>query len=312
MTARANVEAAPAEVSFQRKLVNLGGVTIPFVGFLASLFLLWGSFVTWRDIAILAVGYVLTCLGISVGYHRLLTHRAFQTYRPMRYALAALGSMAVEGPPIRWVADHRKHHNFSDREGDPHSPHVGRGPRVRDKLAGLWHAHIGWLFTNVGASDPGRYAKDLVADRGMRVISSLFPLFVVLSLALPFAAGYALGGTFGAALQALFWGGVIRIFLLHHTTWSVNSICHFVGRRRFQVKDESRNVWWLAPLSLGESWHHNHHAFPSSAFHGLRPWEVDVAGLVIRALERLGLAWQVVRIPPELQARREAAADSPG
>ena len=302
--------AAAAAVPFGRKIVNLGGVALPFAGVLASVFLLWGRFVTWRDVAILVVVYVLTCLGISIGYHRLLTHRAFQTYRPVRYGLAVLGSMAVEGPPIRWVADHRKHHNFSDREGDPHSPHVGRGPRRRDKLAGLWHAHIGWLFTNVGAADPGRYAKDLLADRGMRAISRLFPLFVVLSLALPFAAGYALGGTFGAGVQALFWGGLIRIFLLHHTTWSVNSICHFVGRRRFLVRDESRNVWWLAPLSLGEAWHHNHHAFPSSAFHGLRRWEIDISGLVIRGLERLGLVWQVVRIPPELQARREAAAES--
>ena len=289
--------------------MNVLGVTVPFAGFVASIFLLWGAYVTARDVAILVVGYVLTCLGISIGYHRLLTHRSFQTYRPIRYALASLGSMAVEGPAIRWVADHRKHHNFSDREGDPHSPHVGRGPRLRDKIAGLWHAHVGWLFSSVGAADEARYAKDLLADRGMRVISQLFGLFAALSLALPFVIGWAWGGTLAAGLQALFWGGVIRIFLLHHITWSVNSICHFVGRRRFQVKDESRNVWWLAPFSLGESWHHNHHAFPSSAFHGLKPWEVDVSGLVIRALAWLGLVWQVVRIPPELQRRRELVVD---
>ena len=303
-------ETAITPISTGRKAANVIGVGVPFAGFVASVYLLWGSYVTGRDVVILGVGYVLTCLGISIGYHRLLTHRAFQTHRPIRYALAILGSMAVEGPPIRWVADHRKHHNFSDREGDPHSPHVGRGPRLRDKIAGLWHAHIGWLFTNVGAADERRYAKDLLADRGMRLISRLFVVWLVLSLLLPFAVGWAWGGTFGAGLQAMFWGGLIRIFALHHVTWSVNSICHFIGRRRFQVKDESRNVWWLAPFSLGESWHHNHHAFPSSAFHGLKPWEIDVAGLVIRALAALGLVWQVVTIPPELQAKRELAADS--
>jgi stearoyl-CoA desaturase (Delta-9 desaturase) len=296
-------------ISAGRKAINVFGVGVPFAGFLASVYLLWGSYVTGRDLVVLAVAYALTCLGISIGYHRLLTHRAFQTYRPIRYGLAILGSMAVEGPPIRWVADHRKHHNFSDREGDPHSPHVGRGPRVRDKIAGLWHAHVGWLFTNVGAADERRYAKDLVADRGMLLISRLFVVWVLLSLLLPFGVGWAWGGTFGAGLQAMFWGGLIRIFALHHVTWSVNSICHFIGRRRFQVKDESRNVWWLAPFSLGESWHHNHHAFPSSAFHGLKPWEIDASGLVIRALAALGLVWQVVKIPPELQAKRELVAE---
>lgn len=293
------------EMSTARKTANIVAVTVPFAGFLASVFLLWGSYVTWRDLVILGVGYVLTCLGISVGYHRLLTHRAFETSKPLRYGIVTLGAMAVEGPPIRWVSDHRKHHNFSDREGDPHSPHVGRGPRIRDKVAGLWHAHIGWLFKNVGSADARRYAKDLLADRGIVWISRLFVPLVGVSLLLPFLAGWAWGGTIGAGLQALFWGGLIRVFLLHHVTWSVNSICHFVGRRRFRVKDESRNVWWLAALSLGESWHHNHHAFPSSAFHGLKRWEIDVSGLTIALLHKLGLVWNVVKISPELQQRRE-------
>ena len=206
---------------------------------------------------------MLTCLGISIGFHRLFTHRAYETYRPIRYGLAVLGSMAVQGPVIRWVSD-RKHHNFADREGDPHSPHAGFDPGVRGKVAGLWHAHVGRLFRNVGRAERTKYAKDLLADRGMVFVSRWFGLWVALSLALPFAAGWLWGGTPGAALQALFWGGLIRIFLLHHITWSVNSVCHFVGSRRFRVKDESRNVWWLSWISLGESWHHNHHAFPSS------------------------------------------------
>ena len=301
--------AAELHMSRGQKITNLLGVTIPFAGFLASIFFLWGQYVTWRDLVIFAVGYALTTLGISIGFHRLFTHRSYETFKSIRYGLAVLGSMAVQGPVIRWVSDHRKHHSFADREGDPHSPHAGFGPGVRGKIAGLWHAHVGWLFRNVGRAEWTKYAKDLLADRGMVFISRWFGLWVALSLLLPFLAGYLWGGTVGAGLQALFWGGVIRIFLLHHITWSVNSVCHFVGSRRFRVKDESRNVWWLSWISFGESWHHNHHAFPSSAFHGLRPWELDIGGLVIRLLRRLGLVWKVNTIPVELQRRRELAAE---
>jgi len=287
-----------------QKITNLIGVTLPFAGFLFSVVMLWGSWVQWRDLVILAVGYALTTLGISIGFHRLFTHRAYETYKGIRYTLAVLGSMAVQGPVIRWVADHRKHHSFADREGDPHSPHAGRDGTFRDKVAGLFHAHVGWLFQNSGRAEQTKYAKDLLADPGLVAVSRLFLLWMSLSLVLPFAAGFAWGGTLGAGLEALFWGGLIRIFLLHHITWSVNSVCHFFGSRRFQVKDESRNVWWLSWISFGESWHHNHHAFPSSAFHGLKPWELDIGGLVIRGLRRLGLVWKVVQPTPEHQQRR--------
>ena len=194
--------------------------------------------------------------------------------------------MAVQGPVIRWVFDHRKHHSFADREGDL-APRRLR-PGVRGKIAGLWHAHVGWLFRNVGRAEWTKYAKDLLADRGMVFISRTFGLWVGLSLLLPFLAGWVWGGTVGAGLQAMFWGGLIRIFLLHHITWSVNSVCHFVGSRRFRVKDESRNVWWLSWISFGESWHHNHHAFPLRV---PRPQALgaDIGGLVIRLMRRLGL-----------------------
>lgn len=287
-----------------QKITNLLGVGIPFAGFLFSVVMLWGSLVEWRDMVILAVGYALTTLGISIGFHRLFTHRAYETYKGIRYTLAVLGSMAVQGPVIRWVADHRKHHSFADREGDPHSPHAGRDGTFRDKVAGLFHAHVGWLFKNSGRAEQTKYAKDLLAEPGLVVVSRLFLLWMSLSLVLPFAAGFAWGGTLGAGLEALFWGGLIRIFLLHHITWSVNSVCHFFGSRRFQVKDESRNVWWLSWISFGESWHHNHHAFPSSAFHGLRPWELDIGGLVIRGMRRVGLVWKVVQPTAEHQQRR--------
>jgi len=192
-----------------QKVTNLLGVTIPFAGFLASIFFLWGSYVTWRDLVIFAVGYALTTLGISIGFHRLFTHRSYETYRSIRYGLAVLGSMAVQGPVIRWVSDHRKHHSFADREGDPHSPHAGFGPGLRGKAAGLWHAHVGWLFRNVGRAEWTKYARDLLADRGLVFISRTFGLWVAVSLLLPFLAGWAWGGTLGAGLQAMFWGGLI-------------------------------------------------------------------------------------------------------
>ncbi|MDX6508721.1 MAG: hypothetical protein QOG81_473 [Gaiellaceae bacterium] len=293
-------------MKLSHKVANLVGVVVPFASFVAAIAFFWGRGVQARDLVILGVAYVLTCLGISIGFHRLLTRRSYQTYPAIRYTLAVLGSLAVQGPAIRWVADHRKHHNFADKEGDPHSPHVGRGAGVVGAIGGLWHAHVGWLFENVGGADERRYTKDLLADRGLVLISRLFLPLIGLSLALPFAAGWVWGGTLGAGLEALLWGGLVRIFLLHHVTWSVNSICHFVGRRRFDVADESRNVWWLAAFSLGEAWHHNHHAFPSSAFHGLKRSEIDVSAWVIRGLERLGLVWKVVRVSPELQARKLA------
>jgi stearoyl-CoA desaturase (delta-9 desaturase) len=289
------------------KIANLLAVGLPFLALFVALITLWNRYVTWTDIGIMVVMYLLTAVGITVGFHRLFTHRSYETYRPIRYSLAVLGSMAVQGPVIRWVSDHRKHHSFADREGDPHSPHAGFGPGFRGKIAGLWHAHVGWLFRNVGRAEWTKYAKDLLADRGMVFISRWFGLWVGLSLLLPFLAGWLWGGTVGAGLQALFWGGLIRIFLLHHITWSVNSICHFTGSRRFRVKDESRNVWWLSWISFGESWHHNHHAFPSSAFHGLKAWELDIGGLVIRLMRRVGLVWKVNVPSREMQQRRREA-----
>jgi len=277
-------------------------VALPVVGFVAAIVLLWNDVVGWRDLAIMAAMYALTGFGVTVGYHRLLTHRAFQTHAATRYAFAILGSMSVQGPVLSWVADHRKHHVFTDEEGDPHSPHLARGGGIRAAIAGLWHAHVGWLFTVAGRAERERYARDLLADRGIVLIDRLFPLWLALGIAIPFGAGWALGGTIGAALTAALWGGLVRIFVLHHVTFSINSICHFFGRRRFATKDESRNVFWLAPLSFGESWHNNHHAFPTSAFHGLRRRELDPGRFVIRALELLGLAWDVVRVDPERQA----------
>jgi stearoyl-CoA desaturase (Delta-9 desaturase) len=301
------------ELSLTRthKLANLTAIALPFIALAVGTTVLWNRGVGPVELGILAVGYVLTGLGVTVGYHRLFTHRAFETFRPVRYAFAVLGEMAVESDLITWVADHRKHHQYSDLPGDPHSPHVEYGDGIRGALLGLWHAHTGWLFRTVGRADKARYAKDILADRGLRAISKLFMPIVFVSLAIPAAVGWLLIGGWYGAVAGLVWGGGIRIFLVHHVTFSINSICHFWGRRRFRVNDESRNVWWLSWVSFGESWHNNHHAFPSSAFHGLRRLEIDPGGLVIRGLERVGLAWNLVRIPAASQERKLLGASAP-
>ena len=292
---------------FQRN-ANIGAVIVPFLAFAAAIPLLWNSLVGATDLAILVGVYLATAFSITIGYHRLLTHRAFETYRPIKYLFAVVGSMAVQGPVIGWVADHRKHHAFTDEEGDPHSPHVGQGGGLLGGLKGLWYAHVGWLFEEHGIADAKRFAPDLLEDRGMRFINRYFLVWVALGLVIPFALGYAISGELAGALTALLWGGFVRLFFVHHITWSINSICHFFGDRRFDLEDHSTNVFWLALPSLGEAWHHNHHAFPRSAAHGLRWWEIDLSALVIRAMRRLGLAWNVVLISPERQQQRLASA----
>jgi stearoyl-CoA desaturase (delta-9 desaturase) len=290
---------------------NIAAVVIPFCGTIAAAVLLWNRFLSWTDVAAFAVMYALTGVGVTVGFHRLLTHRAFQTHPWLRYTLAVLGSMSVQGPVIDWVADHRKHHTFADEDGDPHSPHAGQGAGLRGMAKGLWHAHVGWLFESHGQASSRRFARDLLEDAGMRRINLLFPWIALASLAIPFLLGLALGaGALAAGLSALLWAGLVRIFLVHHVTWSINSICHFFGKRRFDTDDESTNVFWLALPSLGEAWHHNHHAFPQSAFHGLRWYELDPSGWLILALAKVGLAWEVVRVTPE-KARAKLASGNP-
>ena len=282
-------------------MANLAGVVLPFLGVLGAVVLLWNSWVDGIDLAIFAVMYLVSAFGITIGWHRLLTHRSFATHKWLERTFAVAGSLAVQGSVMDWVADHRKHHAHTDEEGDPHSPHVGDG----SGLSGLWHAHTGWLLSTQGQADWRQYARDLYDDRAMRTIGRRFPYLVLLSLLIPTVAGFVLHGyTWEGALRGYVWGGLVRVFLLHHVTWSVNSICHFYGRRRFDIEDRSTNVAWLAIPTLGESWHHNHHAFPRSAVHGLRWWEVDPSALVIRGLEKTGLAWNVVRIAPERQEQK--------
>jgi stearoyl-CoA desaturase (delta-9 desaturase) len=269
----------------------------------------WQGLLSGRDLVVFGVLYLLTGLGVTVGFHRLFTHRSFKTGPVVRAVLGILGSAAIEGPVISWVADHRKHHAFSDVPGDPHSPHVEHGVGLRGALRGLAHAHLGWLFVHDQRGSRERYAPDLLADPVMRFVDRLFPVWAAGGLAAAFALGYAIGGTLDAALTGLLWGGGVRLLLLHHVTYSINSICHVFGRRRFATPDESRNVFWLSLLTLGESWHNNHHAFPTSAQHGMRRWELDPSALVIRGLEACGLAWDVVRVDTERQRRKLQVAD---
>jgi stearoyl-CoA desaturase (delta-9 desaturase) len=287
--------------------VNIAAVFLPFAGVITAAVVLWHHFLGPRDLAIFAVMYLTSALGITIGFHRLLTHRAFKTHLWLRDLLTVFGSYAMQGPVLDWVSDHRKHHAFTDEEGDPHSPHTGEGAGLSGMLHGLWHAHVGWLFSTQGQASARRYAPDLAGDPRMRRLNRMFPFLALGSLALPFVLGLAIsGGSLVAGLSALLWAGLVRIFLVHHVTWSINSICHFVGRRRFETDDFSTNVFWLALPSLGEAWHHNHHAFPQSASHGLRWYELDPSGWIIRAMGKLGLAWDIILISPERQALKLA------
>lgn len=288
------IEAAPSS-GLATRVANLIAVTVPFLGLVAGIILLWGWGFSGVDLALLVGMSLLTSLGITVGFHRLFTHRSFETNRVVQCVLGILGSMAVQGPLAQWVAVHRRHHQHSDEEGDPHSPHLGRHGFL-GFLSRFWHAHVGWLFK----PDPPNlehYVKDIHQSPLLLTVSVLFPLWLVLGLAIPTILGGLLTGTWMGALLGFIWGGLVRIFLCHHVTWSINSVCHLWGQRPFASHDQSRNNVVFGVLGLGEGWHNNHHAFPTSARHGLRWWQVDVSYWVIRGLAFLRLAWDV-RLPP--------------
>jgi stearoyl-CoA desaturase (delta-9 desaturase) len=310
---RGVAEMVAIEHETSDRVVRTMVFAVPPAALVVAGWLAWGGALHWQDLLVLAITYTLTGLGITVGYHRLFTHRSFKTTRTLRALLAVLGSMAVEGPVDEWVATHRQHHRFSDRPGDPHSPHVDHAPGWRGALRGLAHAHVGWMFRGKDRANPRRYAKDLLADGDLRFISRAFPLWVAVGLALPFGLGVALSGTVEGGLTGLLWGGAVRIFLLHHATFSINSLCHFYGRRPFATGDQSRNLAWLAPIAFGEAWHNNHHAFPTSARHGLGRRQFDPSAWLITRLERYHLAWDVIRISPRHQhAKRHVSAGGDG
>jgi stearoyl-CoA desaturase (Delta-9 desaturase) len=291
-------EVQPVEHETRDRIITGAVTVLPVVALAVACWQAWAHVLLWSDVVVFVVMYAITGLGVTVGFHRHLTHRSFATSGALRTVLAVLGSAAIEGPVISWVADHRKHHAFSDEEGDPHSPHVGHGKGWRGALTGLAHAHVGWLFIHTQRGAKARYARDLQADRAIRFVDRTFVLWAIGGLAAAFGLGVVIGGSVAAGLTGLLWGGGVRLLVVHHVTYSINSLCHFFGRRPFATGDESRNLSWLAPFTFGEAWHNNHHAFPTSAIHGLRRWEIDFSGMVITGLEKVGLVWDVVRVEP--------------
>ncbi|HLJ65848.1 MAG TPA: acyl-CoA desaturase [Chloroflexota bacterium] len=269
------------------RAITLIAVVVPFLATILAIVKLWERQVVPVDIALLVGLYLLTGLGVTVGFHRFATHRGFKSGPVVEFVLLALGSMAVEGPVLQWVATHWKHHRLADKPGDPHSP-----------LEGLLHAHIGWMFRSESRGEPERDAKHLLQDRTAVFVSRTFPLWAVLGFVIP----YLVDGWRG-----FLWGGLVRLFITHHLTWSVNSVCHQFGRRSFDTPDESRNQWTVGLFGLGEGWHNNHHAFPESAFHGLHWYQVDISGYVIRLLEQLHLIDGVRRVSPERISRKRIA-----
>ncbi len=300
-------EGRSMAISTRVRVLNLIAVVLPLIGFVAVVALLWGRGFHWVDGALLLGMYSLTVVGITVGFHRLFCHRAFETNRTVQFLLAVLGSMAVEGPLLKWVAVHRRHHQHTDTDKDPHSPHEG-GEGVLGMMRGIWHAHMGWFFQPVPPNLP-RYVKDLRQSRTLRLASALFPLWVTLGLLIPAALGGLFTGTWMGFGTGFLWGGLARIFLVHHVTWSINSICHLWGSQPFRAGDHSRNNFVFGVLGFGEGWHNNHHAFPSSARLGLRWWQIDLGYWFICALVWMGLASRVKR--HEYQPKgNEVIADS--
>jgi stearoyl-CoA desaturase (delta-9 desaturase) len=294
----------PERLSLDMWLANLLAVIVPFLGLVCALVFLWGRGFNWVDLGLLLGMSALTGLGITVGYHRLFTHRSFESNRVVRFLLGVFGSMAVEGPLLKWVAVHRYHHQHSDLPNDPHSPHhQGRG--VLGLLRGVWHAHLGWLF-DPDPPDLDRYVKDLRQSGMLCTVSALFPLWATIGLLIPAVLGGLLTGTWTGVLFGLIWGGLARIFLVHHVTWSINSVCHLWGRQPYRSNDQSRDNFVVGVLGLGEGWHNTHHAFPTSARHGLRWWQIDVSYWVIRALALVGLAWNVKVPGKQAQAAQRA------
>ncbi len=286
------------------RIANGAVTVVPFLLLFVAGWLAWGGILHWQDLIVMSLTYLLTGLGITVGYHRLFTHRSFKTGKALRVVLAILGSAAIEGSVIEWVATHRMHHRFSDKDGDPHSPHVGHGGGWAGAIRGLIHAHVGWTFRGVDRASTEHYAPDLLADPVVRWVDRTFLLWLVAGLVFPFFLGLALTGSLIGGVTGFLWGGAVRVFFLHHATFSINSLCHFFGNRKFETGDHSRNLNWLAIPTLGEAWHNNHHAFPTSARHGLGRWQLDPSAWVISALEATGLAWDVIKITPARQASK--------
>jgi stearoyl-CoA desaturase (Delta-9 desaturase) len=303
---RGVIELTSAQLRVQRRITLLFTL-LPFIATVVAITTMWGTGISGLDLTLFLSFYLATGIGITVGYHRLFTHRSFRAVRPVKILLAFFGSYAVEGSVVDWCATHRRHHAFADQYGDPHSPHLAQAAGVKGVLLGLWHAHTGWLFEQ-NASDPKEWVPDLLDDPDIVKLSKAFPWLTIGSFIAPPLIALAITQSLGAMFTAFLWGSLVRIFLLHHVTWSINSICHFYGKEAYRAKDESKNVWALSPVSFGESWHNNHHAFQWSARLGLRAWQVDMGWYAIRVLKALRLVRDVKVPTAEQLAKRKLPA----
>lgn len=301
--------------SLGKRLIILGTVLFPLAGMGLAIYMAWQfSMVRWLDVTMLFGGWYLTGMGITIGYHRMLTHRSFEAVPSVRWFWTAMGALAVEGSPIDWCMVHRKHHQFSDHHGDPHSPHL-HGEGYWNAIKGFWHSHTGWMFnSNWSKTERQKYVPDLIADPLLASIDKRYYLWVAVTLLIPTIIG-GIAALFGPVVSftsiaqgaslGLVWGGLARVCLSHHMTWSINSVCHVFGSRDYKSSDDSRNNFFFGIFSHGEGWHNNHHAFPTSARHGLKWWQFDLSWVIIRGLEKVGLVWNV-KLPTEKQmAMRE-------
>ncbi len=298
----ADHHASPVKPYLLKRLLTLAGILLPLIGVGVAVIAAWGWGIYWTDLGLLIALYVITVLGVTVGFHRLFVHRSFETYTWMKFIWAVLGSIAVQGSVFSWVAKHRRHHQYSDHDGDPHSPHT-HGPGVRGLIKGIWHSHIGWLL-RADKPDVAHYVKDLMTVRSLRIADRLFPLWVVLGLLIPGVIGGLINRSWEGFATGVIWGGLVRIFLVHHVTWSINSACHLWGTRTYACNDESRDNFIFGILAFGEGWHNTHHTFPTSARHGLRWWQLDLSYALIRLLAWLHLAWNVKLPGKEARAAR--------
>jgi stearoyl-CoA desaturase (delta-9 desaturase) len=298
----------PPPASLSNQWIMGAAVLFPFLGCIVAVLLLWQvGWMGWLYLGMLIGGWLLTGLGITIGFHRLLTHRSFETYGWVRAFWMAMGALSVEGSPLVWCAVHRRHHEYSDEMGDPHSPNLHDGG-LWNTLRGLWQAQVGWLFTGYWDSpDLQRYVPDLLNEKMLVSVDRLYYVWVIVSLALPSAIGGLATLSWKGALLGLIWGGLVRIFITHHITWSINSVCHVFGQRQYRTSDHSTNNLLCGVFGLGEGWHNNHHAFPTSARHGLSWWQFDVSWIVISMMQRVGLAWDV-RLPSEKAKRAKRLA----
>ncbi|MFO0936148.1 MAG: acyl-CoA desaturase [Gemmataceae bacterium] len=292
---------APVKISFSVRILTFFAIVIPFIGFLASIYLFWGNGISAVDLGLLVGFYIVTALGITVGYHRLFVHRSFETYGWVKFLYGVFGSMAIEGPLFQWSAMHRRHHQHSDKPDDPHTPHHSGGG-IKGFIKGFWNAHVGWLF-NPDPPQLYRYIKDLRASRTLRVVSATFPIWALISIVLPGVIGGLITMSWYGFFTGMIWGGLVRIFLVHHVTWSVNSACHIWGTRPYKSDDQSTDNFVFGVLAMGEGWHNAHHAFPTSARHGLSWWKIDFSWYTISLMKMLGLAWDI-KVPTKEQQQK--------